>query len=159
MLLSKSCVYGIRAALYMATREDRDYVPIREISDDLSISFHFLTKILQQLTSEGLMESFRGPNGGIRLTKDGSEITLMEVVTAIDGIELFTECALGLPGCGVEKPCPLHDKWAVTRDNIRSMLENTTLTEMANKARKDDLRLSEETGIRSALGLDSLDTD
>lgn len=154
MLLSKSCVYGIRAALYMASRKDRDYIPIREISEDLDISFHFLTKILQELSGAGLMESFRGPNGGIRLTKDGSEVTLMEVVVAIDGIELFTECALGLPGCGVEKPCPLHDKWAVTRDSIRNMLESTTLTEMARKARDEDLRLSDDSGIRSALGLD-----
>lgn len=154
MLLSKSCVYGLRASLYMATRKDRDYVPIREISEDLKISFHFLTKILQQLSSAGLMESFRGPNGGIKLTKQGDRTTLMEVVVAIDGIDLFTECALGLPGCGVEKPCPLHDKWAVTRDSIRTMLENTTLTEMAKKAREEDLRLSDDTGIRSALGLD-----
>jgi len=138
----------------MATRKDRDYVPIREISEDLKISFHFLTKILQQLSSAGLMESFRGPNGGIKLTKQGDRTTLMEVVVAIDGIDLFTECALGLPGCGVEKPCPLHDKWAVTRDSIRTMLENTTLTEMAKKAREEDLRLSDDTGIRSALGLD-----
>lgn len=154
MLLSKSCVYGLRASLYMATRKDRDYIPIREISEDLKISFHFLTKILQQLSSAGLMESFRGPNGGIKLTKQGDRTTLMEVVVAIDGIELFTECALGLPGCGVEKPCPLHDKWAITRDSIRTMLENTTLTEMAKKAREEDLRLSDDTGIRSALGLD-----
>jgi len=151
MLLSKSCVYGIRASLYMATVAGREYMPIREISENLNISFHFLTKILQQLTGAGIMESFRGPNGGIRLTRPGTETRLIEIVVAIDGPELLTECALGLPGCGVAKPCPLHDKWAETRDSIREMLEETTLTELAKKAKEQDLRLSDEGGISEFL--------
>jgi len=147
MLLSKSCVYGLRASLYLASLKNGDYIPIRVMSEKLDISFHFLTKILQQLTGAGLMESFKGPNGGIRLSKAGDEITLMEVVEAIDGRDLLTECALGLPGCGVEKPCPLHEKWADTRDNIRHMLENTTLIELAKKGKKENLRITAEGGF------------
>lgn len=142
MLLSKSCVYGLRAALYLASHNNGEYVPIRQMSDKLDISFHFLTKILQQLTSAGLMESYKGPNGGIKLTKAGEEISLMEIVVAIDGPELLTECALGLPGCGVQKPCPLHDAWAKTRDSIREMLEDTSLVGLAEKGKKMNLRLT-----------------
>lgn len=142
MLLSKSCVYGLRASLFLASNQDRDYISIREMSDKLNISFHFLTKILQQLTAAGLMESYKGPNGGIRLTKSGSEVNLYEIVAAIDGVELFTECALGLPGCGTAKPCPLHEKWAEARDGIRIMLENTDLVELAKKGKKLNLRIT-----------------
>lgn len=144
MLLSKSCVYGLRASLYLAANQNREYVSIREMSDKLNISFHFLTKILQQLTAAGLMESYKGPNGGIRLTKAGSDVNLFEIVAAIDGVELFTECALGLPGCGTEKPCPLHEKWAETRDRIRVMLENTDLVELAQKGKKLNLRITDD---------------
>lgn len=147
MLLSKSCVYGLRASLYLAAGQDGTYTSIREISDKLDISFHFLTKNLQQLTDAGLLESQKGPKGGVRLTKPGSEITLFEVVTAIDGHKLFTECALGLPGCGVAKPCPLHEKWADTRDGIREMLETTDLVEMAEKGKKLNLRITAEGGF------------
>lgn len=142
MLLSKSCVYGLRASLYLASKKDGEYVPIRKVSDKLEISFHFLTKILQQLTAEGIMESFKGPNGGIRLNRHGSEVPLMDIVLAIDGPMLLTECALGLPGCGIKNPCPLHDKWAETRDSIREMLENTTLTELIQKGKAENLRLT-----------------
>jgi Rrf2 family protein len=142
MLLSSSCVYGLRASLYLAANQDGDYVSIREMSDKLDISFHFLTKTLQQLTAAGLMESQKGPKGGVRLTKKGSKISLFEIVEAIDGRELFTECALGLPGCGTEKPCPLHDKWAETRDNIRNMLEQTNLLELAGKGKEMNLRIT-----------------
>lgn len=147
MLLSKSCVYGLRASLFLATHPNGKYTPIRELSEKLDISFHFLTKILQQLTADGILESFKGPNGGVRLTRPGSEVTLIEVVEAIDGDYLLTECALGLPGCGVMKPCPLHEKWAETRDSIREMLEETTLTELAQKGKTENLRLTAEGGF------------
>ncbi len=147
MLLSKSCVYGLRAALFLANQEEGKFVPIRHMSDKLEISFHFLTKILQQLTAEGILESFKGPNGGVRLVKKGNEIPLIEIVMAIDGPQLLTECALGLPGCGVQNPCPLHDKWAETRDSIRDMLENSTLTELVHKGKQENLRLTSESGF------------
>lgn len=147
MLLSKACVYGIRAALFLAARDKEGYTSISSMGEKLEISPHFLTKILQQLTEEGLLESYKGPNGGVRLTRSGGDITIMEIVKAIDGDKLLTECALGLPGCGVQKPCPIHEKWADAREGIRKMLEGTTLNEMAKKGKDLDLRLTAEGGF------------
>lgn len=147
MLLSKSCVYGLRASLYLASQDNGEYMPIGKMSKKLDISFHFLTKILQQLSAAELMESYKGPNGGIRLAKPGEEVSLLEIVVAIDGPELLTECALGLPGCGIEKPCPLHDTWSKTRDSVRGMLEETTLTKLAEKGKKMNLRLTPNGGF------------
>lgn len=147
MLLSKSCVYGLRASLYLANKKNGQYIPIREMSDKLEISFHFLTKILQQLTAENILESYKGPNGGVRLAHSGEDVALMDVVLAIDGEQLLTECALGLPGCGVKNPCPLHEKWAETRDSIREMLERTTLTELVKKGKAENLRLTTDGGF------------
>ena len=147
MLLSKSCVYGLRASLFIASQSNGEYISIREMSEKLDISFHFLTKTLQELTKAGLMESQKGPKGGVRLTRPGSEISLFEIVVAIDGFDLFTECALGLPGCGTEKPCPLHEKWAGTRENMREMLEETTLVELAHKGKEMNLRITANGGF------------
>jgi Rrf2 family protein len=144
MLLSKSCVYGLRASLYLASKDQDEFTPIKKMSEKLEISFHFLTKILQQLTADGLLESFKGPNGGVKLTKPGSKIALIDVVLAIDGPRLLTECALGLPGCGLKNPCPLHDKWVETRDSIRFMMQNTTLKDLAEKGKNENLRLTED---------------
>jgi len=151
MLLSKSCVYGLRASIYLAAHDSNGFMPIRKLSDRLEISFHFLTKILQQLTAAGILESYKGPNGGVRLMRSGEKITLMEVVMAIDGDYMLTECALGLPGCGIMKPCPIHEKWAETRDNIKNMLESTTLTELSKKGIDLDLRITAEGGFRGIL--------
>lgn len=141
MLLSKSCEYGMRATLYLATLNKEGYVSIREISEELDISFHFLTKIFQKLTQAGILSSFRGPNGGVALAKPPSEVTLFDIVVAIDGPDLFHECVLGLPGCGNRRPCPMHDSWATERSRLRAMFSQTRLADAATDVARLDLRL------------------
>lgn len=144
MLLSNACIYGLRASLFLASTERDSYVSISTISDQLEISHHFLTKTLQQLTQFGLLESLKGPNGGVRLVKPPNEIRLIDVVEAIDGLDVLTECVLGLPGCGNETPCPVHDEWADARAGLRHMLEENTLDELAGKGREFNLRITEK---------------
>ncbi|GAA5521435.1 Rrf2 family transcriptional regulator [Aliifodinibius salicampi] len=142
MLLSKSCEYGLRATLYLASSSNEKYISIKKLSEKLDISFHFLTKILQELTAAGLLESMKGPKGGVRLSKASDDISLQEIVVAIDGIEIFTECVLGLPGCGSEKPCPMHSMWAETRDDIEKVFRTTSLADMSKKGKQNDLRIT-----------------
>tara|TARA_R110002049_G_scaffold2850_2_gene23257 strand:+ start:294 stop:725 length:432 start_codon:yes stop_codon:yes gene_type:complete len=134
-------VYGLRASIYLASKSEGEFISIKGMSANLEISFHFLTKILQQLTAEAFMESYKGPNGGIRLTKKGREATLLDMVIAIDGPELFTQCALGLPGCGSETPCPIHESWVVARASIQGMLDRTTLDQLAKEGKENKFRL------------------
>lgn len=144
MLLSSACVYGLRASLYLASLNADSFISITQISEKLEISRHFLTKVLQQLTEAELMQSMTGPKGGVRLSRTPREIQLMEIVVAIDGTDVLTECVLGLPGCGSAKPCPLHDQWAEARDNIRKMLERNTLRDLAEKGKEGNLRITEQ---------------
>ncbi len=134
MLLSKTCIYGLRASVLLASKKQGglEYTTIRELSDELEISFHFLTKVLQKLTKSELLESYKGPNGGVKLARDASSINFMDVVRSIDGDSLIHECALGLPGCGLLKPCPLHDQWSGLKMNIITMMQDITLKDMAN---------------------------
>lgn len=143
MLLSKSCIYGIRASIYVASVKDEQFVSIKEIADKLDISFHFLTKILQNLTQDGIMNSYRGPKGGIMLAKNAEAISLYDIVRSIDGSAIFTECFLGLPHCGTATPCPLHEQWAEIRTHISKVLATTTLSNLAAKVSSLNYRLSE----------------
>lgn len=131
MLLSKSCVYALRASVYLASKEGSGYVTIKELSDELGISFHFLTKVLQQLTKNQILKSYQGPNGGVKLAKPASEVLFNEIVVSIDGSHLLKECALGLPGCGELKPCPLHDQWSGFRTRLQELMRDVSIAEMA----------------------------
>lgn len=132
MLFSKACAYAIRASVLTAAKDvdGREFIPIRELADELGVSFHFLTKILRKLTEAKLMTSFRGPNGGVGLTKSASQISVIDIVAAIDGMGLFQGCALGLPNCSDKSPCPLHDAWARRRTDLQKMLSQTTLASL-----------------------------
>ncbi len=142
-MLSKSCVYGIRSVLYLTVEKDRQFVPIKEISDRLDISFHFLTKILQNLSHGGIIASFKGPKGGVRLARPATEISVLDIVHILDGKDIFDQCILGLPGCQDKKPCPLHDSWKLSREKIKSDLQEANLASLAIKIKNEDLRLYE----------------
>ena len=137
-MLSRSCEYGLQAAAKLVSLGKDTYVPIRELSQGLHISQHYLTKVLQILTRCGIMKSMRGPNGGVALTRPAEDITLKEIVVAIDGPELFEACVLGLPGCGERKPCPLHDQWGEVRGCIHTAFSETTLAQVARHPRGTD---------------------
>lgn len=141
-MFSRACEYGLRAVLYLAALNHNGYVSIREIGERLNISVPFLTKIFQKLTQAGLMQSLRGPSGGVMFARSPEEITLFDVIVAIDGPDLFTECVLGLPGCGEAAPCPLHDRWKEVRNPIRDLFASTTLAEMARRIQEARLRLT-----------------
>lgn len=143
MFLSKSCVYGLRAVLYVALKGDGGYISIRKISDELNISFHFLTKILQKLTQNEILNSFRGPYGGISLAKSARDITLLDIVGTIDGEKIFEDCLIGLSACDEKNPCPLHDSWTTYRDKIKDEFANTTVHDLVRNIKKSNLRLSE----------------
>ena len=143
LLISKTCNYGIRAALYVASKTDLQFVPIRKISADLKISFHFLTKILQVLTQKNIMASYRGPKGGVSLAKPPSSITILEIIEAIDGLNLFQGCILGLPECNNSNPCPLHEKWAFMREELKTTFQQANLSELTQRIKDFGLRISE----------------
>ena len=108
----------------------------------MGISFDFLTKILQTLTQHDIMVSHRGPKGGVSLAREASEITLMDMINATEPENIFEGCILGMPGCGEEKPCPLHEYWGGARDEIKTTFETVNLAELSQRIKDDDLRLT-----------------
>jgi len=142
-LLSKSCENATRAAVLLARKSgdsDRKYVPVQELAAELDLSFHFLAKILLRLTEAGILESFRGPRGGVALARSAEKINLADVVAAIDGDRLFEGCVLGLPDCNDRTPCPMHRQWKGQRDALREMFEHSTLADLAKDTRQINLK-------------------
>ncbi|WP_340102492.1 RrF2 family transcriptional regulator [Rhodohalobacter sp. 8-1] len=133
MLLSKSCKYGLRASVLLAALEHESYVSIRDLSNELNISFHFLTKIFQKLNAADLLDSKKGVNGGVKLSIPPDQILFMDIVVAIDGTGLMDTCALGLPGCGKKRPCPMHEQWSTIKASLLSTMETTTLEDIISE--------------------------
>ncbi|WP_304131982.1 Rrf2 family transcriptional regulator, partial [Ignavibacterium album] len=99
VIFSKKCEYGLQAVLYMSAKGNDCVCPAEEISKKLKIPKEFVSKILQNLTESGIVDSKKGKSGGFMLAKDPSKIRLIDIVAAIDGLDLFNSCVLGFPSC------------------------------------------------------------
>lgn len=134
VIFSKKCELAIQAMLYLSVYDNETYFTATDISKQLEVPKEFLAKILQILAVNGIVVSKKGKNGGFAIGKRLNEIRLIDIIAAIDGLEIFHKCVLGFKGCTVEKPCPLHDKWGKLRDLIYKMLSEETLLEMRDKS-------------------------
>lgn len=132
-MFSKACEYGIKAAILIAqeSKEGRR-ISLKAIAQNIDSPVAFTAKILQSLSKEKVIKSVQGPLGGYEMCADDLDrMTLSRVVLAIDGDQLFYGCGLGLANCNADKPCPVHDQFVVVRDHLKSMLENSTMSDLA----------------------------
>jgi Rrf2 family protein len=120
MIMSRACGYAVQAIIHVAKKPEGHFTPVRKISEELGIPRHFLGKIVQSLVKAGILSSSRGPKGGLALMKNPSELTLMDVVSVIDGTDFNTRCIIGLPKCDDEAPCILHSRWEKMRKGVLS---------------------------------------
>lgn len=134
VIFSKSCELGLQAVLYLSTKEKRLF-NAKEVSDELKVPKEYVSKVLQMLTSSGIVGSKKGKNGGFFLAKEPVEIKLIDIVEAIDGLDVFKTCVLGFPGCSHETPCPVHDKWGKLREEAYKMLSEETLEDLKEKTK------------------------
>lgn len=135
MFLSKSCAYAVRALLLVGQyrkAEENGKIGLAAISEQLEIPNHFLGKILQILTKHGLLSSTKGQGGGFYLTEDQLTTPLLDVVTLIDGKDIFEKCALGLKICTEKRPCPVHRAIKPLKDELLNTLERETIESMVD---------------------------
>ncbi len=132
-MFSKACEYGIRAAVYVALQSlDGRRVSVNEIAEEIDSPIAFTAKILQQLSRSKVIHSVKGPTGGFELDRTEMDtVKLSMIVHAIDGDDIYIGCGLGLKECNANQPCPLHDKFVDIRTDLKNMLENTSLYELA----------------------------
>jgi Rrf2 family protein len=133
VIFSKKCEYGMQAVLFLAAKETGSVVSAEKISQVLKIPREFISKILQSLRDSGIICSTKGKSGGFCLAKPSSEIKLIDIVEAIDGLEMFNSCVIGFPECSPDTPCPVHDSWGALRTQAYEMLSNETLDKLKEK--------------------------
>ncbi len=136
-LFSKTCEYALRAVFYIASKsQDGQRVGIKEIAEKINSPEHFLGKILQKLSRQGIILSAKGPNGGFYIDAKGLNRPIADIIIALEGNNIFTGCGMGLSYCSESNPCPLHSEFKKVRNQIKHMLHITSIgkfnTELLN---------------------------
>jgi len=132
-MFSKACEYAIRATVHLARKSmEGQRASMIDIANEIDSPVAFTSKILQQLVKANIIYSTRGQKGGFGIDASGMMTrTIADIVSAIDGTAIFENCGLGLKECSGIQPCPVHVEFAKIREDLRNVLENTTIASMA----------------------------
>lgn len=132
-MFSKACEYGIKAAVFIAVKSQQESrVGLNEIAREINSPLAFTAKILQQLSRSQIVDSVKGPTGGYEIsTQKAGEITLSKIVFAIDGDSVYKGCGLGFANCDENQPCSVHHQFKSIRNELKQMLETTSLLDLS----------------------------
>ena len=134
--LSKAAEYAIRAILYLSLKWGKGTSGVEEIARAQDIPAPYLAKLVQSLTKKGFIKSFRGREGGFVLLRAPKEITLLEVIEAMEGPIHLNDCLIRSGYCPRDKECPVHDVWREAQEKFLKCLGGYTFEDLARAARR-----------------------
>ena len=121
--------------IFIASLNTEEPVLTKQIAWALSIPREFLNKVMQRLVKAGFLVSVKGPGGGFLLAKDPKDITVFDIVKAIDGVEWFDSCLLRVGRCDEANPCVVHEFWVKIRNQVRAILDHESLADLVKELR------------------------
>lgn len=143
MILSRTSQYAIQAMIYMAIQPENTPILNRDVAEKLQVPAPYLAKILQSLSKNGLLYSFRGRLGGFCMREGTADMSLMDVVKLTEGFDFTNSCVLGLKRCSEETACPMHAKWLPIKEQVIAMLTQMRLKQLADAVKEGRYRLSD----------------
>lgn len=130
MEISRRTDYGVRVIIDLAALSGDGRAPTSEIADRQNIPAPFLAKIISQLSLSGLVYTYRGSGGGVSLARPASEISLLEVIEALDGPVRLNRCTIEPDACPQNGHCPVHHIWLQAQADLTDLLSNTTIGDL-----------------------------
>jgi Rrf2 family protein len=133
--ITKKTGYGLIAMAYLARLGEAELASARQIAERFGVPMSLLMNVLKELAAAGYVESVRGAHGGYRLAEDPGEISLADLVTAVEGPIRLAECLRGKGRdkmiCNVVDRCPIADPIHRVQRMLSDFLKNVTLAEIA----------------------------
>ncbi len=130
--LTRAGEYAVRAVLFLATQPSGEIIDRESVANAQSIPASFLSKILQRLTAAGIIRSYKGAAGGFCLAKPSNEISLLDVVKAIEGPLALNQCLIDVCDCENIGRCPVHPIWRQVQADIEATLSRVNFAQLSN---------------------------
>ena len=132
MLVTRETDYAVRCVLYLAREKDL-VANVTEIAQAMHIPKTFLAKILQRLIRSGIVGSLRGMHGGFKLAKKPADISLLDILEAIQGPSGINVCAVDSKKCNMSSACTVHPVWVDIRKEVESRLKKETIDRLRGR--------------------------
>tara|TARA_B000000441_G_C21576708_1_gene251851 strand:+ start:164 stop:616 length:453 start_codon:yes stop_codon:yes gene_type:complete len=146
MKINKLTDYSIVILANLVAKDENAMYTAKELSEFSGIPLPTVTRILKMLSNKGILESQRGAQGGYELTKNSTEISVAEVIEAMEGPIALTECASDDCGCAFEPSCAVGKPWQKINKAVNDVLRNISLSDMS--ARDESQNLLKLTNIK-----------
>ncbi len=130
--LSKGTDYGIRILAHLAKDDVGTTHNAREVAEDLQLPLPMASKVMKSLARAGVLESHRGVKGGFSLSRPPSELSVADMITALEGPVALTECQMGVSMCQHEGSCTVQEPWSVINRSVQNTLSMITLSDLIN---------------------------
>jgi len=135
-MLTNQSKYAIRSVLYLAVYTDKDNkMGSKEVAEKINVPAPFLAKILQKLVKNKIISSTKGPKGGFYLTEKDLLNSMLDIVSVIEGLDLLSECFLGLPRCHDDNPCAIHHLISPFKDTLLKEMGDKTIMKYAEETK------------------------
>ncbi len=128
MQITRQADYALRAVIFLSRLNGGQKASTSFIAEKQQIPPSFLAKIVSQLSIAGLIQTSRGARGGVSLAKPPEEISVLDVIEAIDGPVLLNECANDPTNCPLADSCPLKEIWCDTRQEMIRRLSSANFS-------------------------------
>ncbi|OGA03463.1 MAG: Fe-S cluster assembly transcriptional regulator IscR [Betaproteobacteria bacterium RIFCSPLOWO2_02_FULL_62_17] len=135
MRLTTKGRFAVTAMLDLALREGNGPVTLAGISRRQSISLSYLEQLFGKLRRRNLVDSVRGPGGGYTLAKPAAQVSVAEIIRAVDEPIDATQCG-GLENCQEEQRCMTHELWATLNDKMYEYLNSVKLSDLVVQQRE-----------------------
>ena len=132
MRLTTKGRFAVTAMIDLALRSGEGPVTLAGISDRQKISLSYLEQLFGKLRRSGVVDSVRGPGGGYRLARAASDISVAEIIRAVDEALDATQCG-GRENCAADQRCMTHDLWATLNKKMYEFLESVPLADLVKK--------------------------
>jgi Rrf2 family protein len=131
MILTKTTEYAVRVLIFMAN-QNRELFTVKYLHEQLNIPYKYLTQLMTRLakSDQGLLTSIQGRDGGFKINKKLSVVSLAKIIEAVEGMDSFNTCFLGFEECSDENPCAMHFVWEKHKELFLNTLNTTTLDDL-----------------------------
>jgi Rrf2 family iron-sulfur cluster assembly transcriptional regulator len=150
MKLTTKGRFAVAAMLDLAMQRSRDPVTLAEISQRQKISLSYLEQLFSKLRRHSLVDSLRGPGGGYRLAKDMGQVSVAEIIVAVDEPIDATQCG-GKEDCLDDQKCITHDLWTRLNERIFDYLGSVTLKQLIDDHEAKQKGVAQVQDMRDAM--------
>jgi Rrf2 family transcriptional regulator, iron-sulfur cluster assembly transcription factor len=136
MRLTRGADYGMRGMIYLAQLPPGEVALVKDVANEQNVPESYLAKIFQDLSRSGLMVSHRGAKGGFSLARDPADISLRQIIEAIEGPIFLLPCLDPRQRCDQMQICAVHETMDLAQLTLLEQLQNTSLQALAGRSKQ-----------------------